>query len=462
MAKKKISGLPAGSALNGTELVPIVQTGTTKRITTQDIANLGNSSGVEGSGTIGTLAKFTASSTIGDSLLKETANAIGLTTPNVWGGNARALQISDASIWGISSLNGYASIGGNYYYDGSYKYIKTNKATDYFQYEGEHVWRNAPSGTAGSVFNFITRMTLSDLGNLGLGVTPKTWASGYTALQVSNTSLFGSSALDLNLGANMYLDNVGYKYIANGYATLYNQYQGKHFWSTTGTGTADGAISFTEVMTLNASGNLGLGKTAPLGILHLYKAGATTRVVIDGDAAQNRIITYRTGGVQRFGFYVNNTAESGGNAGSNFAIRAYSDAGTLLSTPISITRSTGDVGIGLANPNYKLSIQGSAGIEASEEYFYFNSTYSIGNNARAKIRAVGSGGGSGYGGDLRFSSRASNNVWNEDVMTISNNSFVGIGTTTPGSKLSIVGLPTSSAGLSAGDIWNDGGTLKIV
>lgn len=39
---------------------------------------------------------------------------------------------------------------------------------------------------------------------------------------------------------------------------------------------------------------------------------------------------------------------------------------------------------------------------------------------------------------------------------------VGIGTTTPGSKLSIVGLPTSSAGLSAGDIWNDGGTLKIV
>ena len=29
-------------------------------------------------------------------------------------------------------------------------------------------------------------------------------------------------------------------------------------------------------------------------------------------------------------------------------------------------------------------------------------------------------------------------------------------------KVSFTSLPTSSAGLSAGDIWNDGGTLKIV
>ena len=37
-----------------------------------------------------------------------------------------------------------------------------------------------------------------------------------------------------------------------------------------------------------------------------------------------------------------------------------------------------------------------------------------------------------------------------------------IGTTAPGgSKLRVSGLPTSSAGLSAGDIWNDGGNLKI-
>lgn len=38
-----------------------------------------------------------------------------------------------------------------------------------------------------------------------------------------------------------------------------------------------------------------------------------------------------------------------------------------------------------------------------------------------------------------------------------------IGTFTEGlSKLRIVGLPTSSAGLISGEVWNDGGTLKIV
>ena len=39
---------------------------------------------------------------------------------------------------------------------------------------------------------------------------------------------------------------------------------------------------------------------------------------------------------------------------------------------------------------------------------------------------------------------------------------VGIGTATPGSKLSVVGLPTSPAGLSAGDIFISGSYLSVV
>ena len=104
---------------------------------------------------------------------------------------------------------------------------------------------------------------------------------------------------------------------------------------------------------------VGIGTNTLLGILHLKSTAATTRMVMDGDAGQSKIITYRTAGLQRFGLYVNNTAESGSNAGSDFAIRAYSDAGTLLSTPVFIKRSTGNVGIGTTTPTSNLVVASS-------------------------------------------------------------------------------------------------------
>jgi hypothetical protein len=95
----------------------------------------------------------------------------------------------------------------------------------------------------------------------------------------------------------------------------------------------------------NTNKRLGLGIAAPLGILHLKKSADTTRFLIDGDAGQSKIITFRTAGLQRWGLYSNNVSESGSNAGSNFVVRRYNDAGTLLGTPISITRSTGQTTI---------------------------------------------------------------------------------------------------------------------
>jgi hypothetical protein len=91
---------------------------------------------------------------------------------------------------------------------------------------------------------------------------------------------------------------------------------------------------------------LGLGIAAPLGILHLKVAAGTTRMLLDGDAGQSKIITYRTAGLQRWGLYSNNVAESGSNAGSNFVLRRYNDAGTLLGTPLEVNRATGVTKIG--------------------------------------------------------------------------------------------------------------------
>lgn len=147
--------------------------------------------------------------------------------------------------------------------------------------------------------------------------------------------------------------------------------------------TDNGTISATPKYLSDGSGNdsvvalgtesVGIGTNSPLGILHLFKSAATTRMLLDGDAGQSKIITYRTGGFQRFGLYVNNTAESGSNVGSDFQIRAYSDAGTLLSTPLFIKRSTGNIGMGTTSPTAKLHILGTGATSATSSLLVQNS-----------------------------------------------------------------------------------------
>jgi hypothetical protein len=126
-------------------------------------------------------------------------------TPSAWGGTiaGKALQIYDASFWSVN-LTGYASVGANYYYDNSYRYIKAAQATDYYQYQGQHVWRTAISGTVGAAISFTQAMTLDASGNLAVGTTTTTnrlevWGSGNTAARIVGQSA-GNATLILSSG----------------------------------------------------------------------------------------------------------------------------------------------------------------------------------------------------------------------------------------------------------------------
>jgi hypothetical protein len=70
-------------------------------------------------------------------------------------------------------------------------------------------------------------------------------------------------------------------------------------------------------------------------------------------------------------------------------------------------------------------------LQSNESYLNLFSTYSVGLNSRARIRAVGAGGGSGYGGDFRVSTRKTDNNWNTDAFIVDSSGNVGIGTTIP-------------------------------
>ena len=157
-----------------------------------------------------------------------------------------------------------------------------------------------------------------DGSNLGLGVTPP------TSTDAGNITIKGGSTLNFstasgNMAANATF-NSGWKYIATAAAVKYTQSGAEHQWFNAASGTAGNAITFTQAMTLDASGNLGIGQTSMASDtrLHLTKTtdnciakiqssyGAILQLINGGgsevstiNATGNNVLTLQTGSTER-------------------------------------------------------------------------------------------------------------------------------------------------------------------
>ena len=156
---------------------------------------------------------------------------------------------------------------------------RTSSSTDNYGWSAGAI-RTTDVDVGGFTFNFhsgtaagVEKMRLDTAGNLGLGVTPSAWQSGFKAFDVGT----GSSLANPNsngqtwLATNAYYNSV-WKYKNNGTSTLYES-DSAHKWYIAASGTAGNAISFTQAMTLDASGRLIVGDTT-----------ANSRVQITGSA----------------------------------------------------------------------------------------------------------------------------------------------------------------------------------
>ena len=131
--------------------------------------------------------------------------------------------------------------------------------------------------TDNSSNNTQERLRIDSAGNLGLGVSPSAWSS-FTALQVKNGSI-SSTGNDFNLMANAYYDGSNYKRIAaSGAGRMYFNTDGSMFWAQAGSSTAGSTITFTQALTLDASGNLGVGTTSPSQRIHVEAANPAVYV----------------------------------------------------------------------------------------------------------------------------------------------------------------------------------------
>jgi Chaperone of endosialidase len=170
--------------------------------------------------------------------------------------------------------------------------------------------------------NGVTAVTVDASQNVGINVTPSAWAT-YKTLQTPADSFISFSGGFGVLQNNTYY-NAGYKYIANTFASQYNQQNGAHIWTTAPSGTAGNPITFTESMRIDSSGNLLVGTTSSL-------AGIGARLNIVATGNQRATVT----GNGNVGEYMTNTSSTG-----NWQPFSFCNNGTSFSQIGSITTSS--------------------------------------------------------------------------------------------------------------------------
>jgi hypothetical protein len=164
--------------------------------------------------------------------------------------------------------------------------------------------------------NNTERMRLDASGNLGLGVTPSAWSSASRVLDVGNGAQtdgsFVSGFYGLTLARNAYYDGTNWKakYTATEKPTKFTQpYAGGFVWSiATGSVTANTNFTFSDAMTLDASGNLLVGTTSAVAI-----GGRNSKVNVvqsaDGVWAGGFVHSTSTG-TEAFGVAINYSASA--------------------------------------------------------------------------------------------------------------------------------------------------------
>jgi hypothetical protein len=206
---------------------------------------------VTGTGTTNYLPKFTGASTIGNSAVFESSGNVGINTALPSGiVNGKGLVIYDTLYPRLILQNSTTGTGTSAYSGmwmlGNDLYVQNSSTTGSVKF---------------AVNSSSDAMTLNASGNLGLGVTPSAWGAGSFAFQTQGGAVWSFSSAYMDIWQNSYYNGTSSIYQITAAASFYRQSAGNHEWNIAPSGTAGTTISWTQAMTLNASGNLSLGNT---------------------------------------------------------------------------------------------------------------------------------------------------------------------------------------------------------
>jgi len=297
--------------------------------------------------------------------LTDTGN-LGLgVTPSAWGSGYKSIDLNTFGGW--TSTTSAMDLVANGYFNGTNWIAKTTAASSrYVQTSGAHTWKTAASVTAGSTLSYSDLMTLDTSGNLGLGVTPS--AASLPTFE-SQYGIFAGRS-ETTVMSNTYY-NGGFKYISTGVeASRYRQSSGVHQWFTAGTGTAGTAPTFTQAMTLDASGRLLVVATSNTGTntkLVVGSGNTTTNGVIVSNTANGAYaglnISNWTGSATTNGPYMSfdNSTIGSWSIGSGNGVNTF-DIATTWGTPLVRVDSSGNFVIGNPTAIAKMDVYGATDV----------------------------------------------------------------------------------------------------
>jgi hypothetical protein len=320
--------------------------------------------------------------------------------------------------------------------------------------------------STGSGVNGGEQLVLNNAGNLGLGVAPSAWASPFIALESGSVSNQWQSSVGfqtnnsvVSLNTNTFYNGSNYIYKYSKAASRFIVNSNSFEWQLAPSGTAGNAITFTQPMTLDASGRLGIGTTSPVAKLDVVSGTNTTLSVPAGVVAKFSgsvvINSLNTGGAGNVdSLYFQKSHGSGINI-ANYdlgIIRSYTTNGYAGGLDFYTGKSIGggnyastfamriddnqNLGIGTTTPGTKLHVTGSNGFFAQ----FLNST-------------DGTGAGVAFGSSTNLGRISSNGAstalsfeinGTERIRMTSGGDF-GIGTNNPNSKLHVNGKITQSS-----------------
>jgi hypothetical protein len=250
-------------------------------------------------------------------------------------------------------------------------------------------------------------MRIDSAGNVGIGITP----SPADLPTVENAYGLFSGQQQMNLATNAYY-NSGWKYQGTGLAARYfvDRAGGQHIWYTAPSGTAGNAITFTERMRIDSSGNVGIGTASPS-----YKVDINNAVSRIGDSTGLGFLQLGSSSTASNNFHI------GDNAGAFIFYQGNYGSGTERMR----IDSSGNVGIGTTSPACTLALNGT-GATGGQIQFQRNGTLQgniYGTSSAFRIENTSST-------PIVFLQNTGT-----EYMRITSAGDVGIGTTSPAARL---------------------------